>query len=334
MTELSKPVKTIRTAFLACTAMALLASGSRGQVALAAGQAGTSGTASAAATATTATITASPGAYSDDDRALRDQAADYAKFYAAKDAKALASMWTVDGTFTDSKGHEHTGRGEIEAYFSEGFNFGDPQTLDIVITSLKFPAAAVAVEEGTTRIASGPGMGSMGRYLVVHTKVDGKWLMQTCAETDCIATSSAEYLKDLDWLVGNWSVKEQPQAAHLKVSWSKNKTFIICKYIRGEAKDAPIEDLQIIGWDPHHERIAVWHFGASGGFGWGHLSCDGKSWTERAMATEPDGTTGNALYRFTRLGNDTFTWQSSKRSIAGAALPDSKELTITRDNTQ
>jgi uncharacterized protein (TIGR02246 family) len=328
MTEQSKLAKTISTACLACTQILLLGSGAMGlssQAALAADQVGAAGDVPAAK------VAASPGS-SDDERILRDQAVDYAKLYAARDAKALAAMWASDGTFTDSRGEEHIGRGAIETYFRDGFREGRPQTLDVTVSSVKFPAPGVAIEEGTTRIASGPGLGSMGRYLVVHTKSNGQWQMQSVSETDCSAKSNGEYLKDLDWLVGSWSIKKQPDAAHLKVSWSRNRSFIFCRYVKGDEKDAPLEELQIIGWDPQSAQIVAWHFGASGGFGHGTYSCDGKSWIEHAAATEPDGKAGRARYKLTRLDNNSFTWQSTKRFIAGQALPDSDEFTVTRDN--
>jgi len=271
-------------------------------------------------------------AASSDEQAIRTQAADYARAFAAADAKTLAEMWTPDGTFTDSKGREHIGRAAIESFFHEGFASG-AQTLDVAVQSVKFPAANVAIEEGTTRIASGPGMGSMGRYLVVHTKQDGKWLMQTASETDCRAQTSYEYLKDLNWLVGNWYIKDQPQGAHLKVDWSKNKTFLVMRYVGSQAQDSAIEELQIIGWDPHGEDIVTWHFGARGGFGCGKLWYDGKSWMEKASTTEPSGNTGQAQYKLTQLDNNNFSWQTSGRTIAGTRLPDSKELLITRDTT-
>ena len=329
MIRKSKFIKPISTACVLCAQ--LLPIGYAGQAALAAAP---DGSASISSATVTPAGTSGSAAYSDDERTIRDQAADYAKIYAARDAHALATMWTSDGTFTDSRGSEHIGRSAIEDYFREGFTGGNSQTLDVTVESVKFPAPAVAIEEGTTRISSGPGLGSMGRYLVVHTKADGKWLMQTVTETDCSAKSSAEYLKDLGWLVGSWSMKDQPHTAHLKVNWSRNKTFIVCRYVKGDEKDAPVDELQIIGWDPQSAQIIAWHFGAKGGFGCGSFTCDGKSWTERASATEPDGKTGKAHYKLTRLDDDSFTWQSSKRSLSGLALPDSKELTITRDKLQ
>ena len=153
------------------TCAQVLMLGAVSQAALAADRVTASSTSSATITPTSST---SAAAYSDDERAIRDQAADYAKIYATRDPRALASLWAPDGTFTDSKGAEHIGRSAIESYFREGFADGNAQTLDVSVESVKFPAPVVAIEEGTTRIASGPGLGSMGRYLVVHTKTGGK----------------------------------------------------------------------------------------------------------------------------------------------------------------
>jgi len=267
----------------------------------------------------------------DDDSAIRAQANAYAKAFAAGDAKSLAQMWSADGSFTDCNGQDYKGRDALEKYFRQYFNDrGSAQTLDINIESIKFPAANVAIEEGTSRISSGPDKGSTGHYIAVHTKTNGQWQMQTASETNCVPASGADNLKDLGWLVGTWSIKGQPHAAHLKVSWSKNKTFLVCQYL-SEDKSAPLEELQIIGWDPLGHSIICWHFGAAGGYGIGHLAYDGRAWVENAAATESSGTTGSARYRLTQLDKDNFSWQSSGRSRAGKRLPDSTALTITRD---
>ncbi|MBS1998116.1 MAG: SgcJ/EcaC family oxidoreductase [Cyanobacteria bacterium SZAS LIN-2] len=267
----------------------------------------------------------------DDDKAIRAQATDYARAFAAADAGALAQMWAADGSFTDAQGRDYKGRAAIEKYFSQSLSSKAAQTLSINIESIKFPAPNVAIEEGTSRIASGPGTGNTGHYVAVHTKNGGKWQMQTVAETNCTAANSANNLKDLDWLVGTWSIKNQPRATHLKTIWSKDKTFLVCQYLSDD-KQAPLEELQIIGWDPRGQSIVAWHFGATGGFGCGHLAFDGKSWLETASATEPSGVTGSANYKLTQVDKDNFTWQSFGRVRDGRRLPDSTALTITRDS--
>lgn len=339
MMEKSKIFRSTRGAVVVCAQAALLVSGglkaqASDHTAAPTAPSSTSIIADTGGTAATVAPSASAAANADDDRAIRQQAGDYAKAFAAGDAKALAQMWTESGSFVDSHGQMHQGRDAIEAFFRDGFREGHPQTLDIVIDSIKYPAPGVAVEEGTTRIASGPGMGSMGRYLVVHSKAAGKWLMSTCEETDCRASSHSEYLKELEWLVGSWSVKGQPKAAQLKVNWSKNKTFLICRYVKADGKNQEVEELQIIGWDPHAARIVVWHFGPDGGFGSGKMVFDGKQWIEHASATEPDGSLGKAHYKMTRLDDSSFTWQSSNRTLEGRALPDASPLTIVRDHIQ
>jgi len=277
--------------------------------------------------------TAASAASEADSRAIRDQAAAYSKAFAIGDFKTMAQMWAPDGTFTDSDGHDYKNRAEVENYFRSYFtNQAAPQKLDINIESIKFPAPNVAIEEGTTLISGGPRMGSKGHYVAVHTKNNGQWQMLSSSETNCAAGSTTDYLKDLDWLVGTWAIKDQPQAAHLKVSWSKNKTFLVCQY-RSDDKSASLEQLQIIGWDPESRSIVTWHFGATGGFGTGHMMFDGKSWIERAAATEANGVTGSARYKLTQIDKDNFSWQSSERSREGKRLPDSNALTIVRDNS-
>ena len=285
-------------------------------------------------TAATTTITATTSKAPSDEGILRGQVDDYIRAYTAADAGALAAMWTEDGLFTDSSGNIHKGRPGIEDYFKQGFaksrnNSG--ATLEVSDLSFKFPAPGVAIEEGTTRVKGGPDDGSLGRYLVVHVKQNGQWLMQSAAETACRQERPANNLKDLDWLVGSWSCKSDKGTLHMRADWSKNKTFMVCRYFGGEANPS-IEELEIIGWDPVRSIIRTWHFDARGGFGNGRFLNNGKRWDERASGIEADGTADSGIYTLTNVDNNTFTWQSSRRFVAGHRLPDAGVMTITRDS--
>src|SRR5262249_44928996 len=56
-----------------------------------------------------------------DDASLRAGAREYEKAYAKGDAKALADMWTPDGTYTDSDGEKFVGRQAIQDLFTKDF---------------------------------------------------------------------------------------------------------------------------------------------------------------------------------------------------------------------
>jgi uncharacterized protein (TIGR02246 family) len=272
-----------------------------------------------------------------DDRALRQQALNYAASFSAGDSKALAEMWSPEGTFIDADGQEYRGRAAIQSMFDKLFKQIGNQPLTIKVSSIRFPAKGVAIEEGTSEIVKGTTPVSSGRYTVTHVKTDGNWYME-------LATESAEKtpeksapenrLPRLNWLLGNWTA----QGTHLHVDWmpDHDKTFMTCKFSASpsDADAARNNDLQILGWNPRSSQVNVWHYAADGGFGYGRMiNTDSKTWIERASSMTPDGTICSADYIFKKIDDNSFTWQSINRSRGSLSLPDLPTVTVQRDGT-
>jgi uncharacterized protein (TIGR02246 family) len=260
----------------------------------------------------------------DDEEALRAQADEYAKAFAAGDASTIANMWTVDGTYTDSNGQEHKGRAEIEKLFQSYFKQYGAQPLKITIESIRFPASGVAVEEGSTSLTQGSST-IVAKYTVVHQKTDGGWHMIAVSETNCQPQVTAG-LKDLGWLAGSWSASGRGYALHFKGRWDAGHHFL------GFGMDNSGIAFECLGWNPVSNRIVSWHFDLEGGFGNGTFSRDGDTWTEHAVGLQPDGTMSHANYVIKKISDDKFTWRSIDRTINGVSLPDTQEIVITRDS--
>jgi uncharacterized protein (TIGR02246 family) len=274
----------------------------------------------------------SVSSHSEDEKSIRDQAKDYAKAFAAGDVATLANMWTAEGTFTDSSGRNYNGRPAIEKLLSSYFKKPGGQPMEIAIETIKFPADNVAIEEGTARLLRGSAIGSMTRYTVVHVKENGKWQMASVSETDCVPTASPESLKDLSWMVGDWSAKsDTKEAVKLKAHWKANKNFINCLFGTDIEGPTPTGEMQIIGVNPVTRRLVSWHFDSQGGYGYGQWFKDGNSWVEKAHGVQQDGTTSSATYVMRKIDDNSFAWRSTRRRLNGSPLPDTQELTITRD---
>jgi uncharacterized protein (TIGR02246 family) len=273
------------------------------------------------------------GTEGDDEKILRLQADDYAKDFAAGNAKAIADMWAPDGTFTNVEGKEYRGRAEIQQFFASYFERFGAQPLDVIVESISFPTTGVAIEEGQTSTRQDHTAGNTSRYTAVHVKENGKWLMCAVTETERPQKFN-DTLQDLAWLIGNWTAKCSPtKSIHLKADWAANHNFIQCTYGKLSAGDDRSGAMAIIGRNPINGRIISWHFDPNGGSGSGKWVRDGQSWLERATSVESDGTMGSATYIIHKLDDNTFTWRSIERSLAGLALPDRQELTVTRDNS-
>lgn len=268
--------------------------------------------------------------HSQDEKALRAQADDYARAFASGNSAALANMWTADGTYSRADGEELKGRAAIERFFASGFKNSGAYQLSITVDSLRFPKNDVAIEEGTCRPAQGPGAGNISHYQVVHVKENGKWLMAAVTET-VREQASGDRLEDFAWLLGNWSARTAKGQLHLSVDWVGDNKFMRCAFRKEGASDSRPDEVEIIGWNPLWKRIVSWHFDRRGGFGSGRWQRDGQSWIENASNIESDGTASSGVNILHKLSDNSFTWRSTARSIAGTSVPDTDEITVTRD---
>lgn len=266
-----------------------------------------------------------------DEKLLRSQVEDYAKDYASGDAKAIANMWTSDGTYTLANGLELHGRSEIEKYFAAGFKQFGAQPLKVSVESINFPTSDVAIEEGSCRVLKGTASDIQSRYTVVHVKQNGQWLMVAVTESEGLQKTSGEGLKDLGWLIGSWTAKVPRGTMHLKAEWAGDGKFIHCTYRANDLATEKPEQMQIIGWDPQSRQIRSWHFGSNGGFGCGRWLRDDQSFIESTNGIEPDGTASSSINTLHKLGDNSFTWQSTGRILGNGNLPDTPEITATRD---
>lgn len=268
-----------------------------------------------------------PAGASSDEKELRAQAITYAAAFARGDAKALASMWSEDGTFTLADGSRLSGRKAIESFFATDFAHRSGQELDISINALSFPSENLAIEEGTTRIRTGPDAGALARYMVVHVKKDGKWQMSAVSEDDQspLATDSIE---DLSWLIGNWSFEGPLGSMRAQAEWAGGQHNFIRMMIASE--DGNKIAVQVIGRDPLSGRLKSWHFAPGGGYGTGLWVRDGETWLETAESVEPDGCLGSSVNILKKLDEKTFSWHSTGRSLAGKQMPDTPEITLSR----
>ena len=139
-------------------------------------------------------------------------------------------------------------------------------------------------------------------------------------------------LKELDWLVGDWSSETSKAGITLRTvcDWTANHAFLIRKF-KVEGKEAILHGgTEIIGWDPRTNRIRSWVFDSDGGFGenvWVH---DGNRWLIKYSGTLADGSEASATHILTNVDATTATVQSKDRVVNGTAQPDIPETELKR----
>ncbi len=252
------------------------------------------------------------------------QARTYEKLFQAGNAEALADLWTSDGSLETSDGQVCRGKQQLKDYFASDFAKNGRRTLKVNITSLHSPAPGVVVEKGTTAAS---GNAPSGRYTVLHVKRDGGWKMSWVMES-AFQDRDITSVRALGWLSGKWkSATPKGDTLEISAKWIENGNFLECTTYDTVLKS---EVRQIIGYSPLVGTLVSWHFAPNGGFGQGEWSRLPDGWRQESAGVSRDGIRTNATYTIKQRSKDTFTWQSTHRSINGASIPDSAILVLSR----
>ena len=161
------------------------------------------------------TSTAEPAgnpARAEDAQAIHAAAQAYQEALRRGDTKALAELWTPDGDIVDDLGQVLPGRDTV-AIPAANPSAARP---DIRVTeqSLRFLSADVAVEDGMVAVTlPGGSLPLEGRFSATWVRHEGGWKLAALREARNPPTTGPEALKDLEWMVGDWTVVDEPATA-------------------------------------------------------------------------------------------------------------------------
>jgi uncharacterized protein (TIGR02246 family) len=268
-----------------------------------------------------------------DEAAIRAGSQEYAKAFAAGDAKALAAMFAPDAELVDERGKSYKGRDQIERAFASIFADKSAPSLQVHVDAVKFLSPDVAIETGTATGDSKNGSQGAGtKYSAVLFKTDGKWLLQNVNESRATSAVGDQRLASLKFLVGDWKADlGEGKTYKLSCEWMPGENFLSRKFSVQENDQTLTSGSQIIGFDPVLGQIVSWTFDSSGGFGHEIWEEVGGRWRIAASSVLPDGATSLATNYLTKVNGNTFTWQSSERSLNDKLLPDTAEVRVERD---
>jgi uncharacterized protein (TIGR02246 family) len=264
--------------------------------------------------------------HADDEAAIRKASAEFSKVVEKGDAKAVAASWTEDGEYIGADGTTIRGRADIEAAYAKAFAEKKNPKVDITIESIRFPSKDTAIEEGYAKTYKGGSeQPTCSRYSVLHVREGGKWLMAVLREWPDEGVS----LRDLDWLIGTWESKSDEAEVHTAYEWDANKNSIHCQItIKGKGRN--VSATQVLLKDPRTGQLRSWIFGDDGSFGDSTWMRDGKRWVMTATGIQADGGELTARNILTPVDKDSFTWQSTERTLDGEDLPNIPPVKVTR----
>lgn len=260
------------------------------------------------------------------DRAgIQAQGEAFLKAFENGDAERVASFWTVDGELIGDDGSVYRGRAAIEKVYRELFRSTKKCRAEIQTQSLRFPSKDTAIEEGYFKVRVDKAEPTTSQYSILHVREGGKWLMAVVREWPAKTVS----LSDLEWLIGSWVAKREDTEVHTTYEWMWDKSFIRVQFTIRQ-KDRPLRGFQMIGKDEASGQLRSWTFESEGGFGEATWIRDGKKWVLDSAGRLRDGSTLAATNLLTPLDQDSFTWQSIKRSIGGEEVDDLPPVKVTR----
>ena len=242
----------------------------------------------------------------------------------------VAAQWTKDGEY--SIGNDTIkGRDAIAKLYAEFFKAHPGSKMTVKIGSIRVLAPTVALEEGMAAVSeSKNGPPSSSGYSAIHVKQDGKWLMVSVRDSESPTVEVEKGLKEVEWMVGEWNAVSSEAKINLNCQWIANKNFLRLEIaVKGDTGTIP-GGVQIIGRNPQTGEIVSWFFSANGGFGTGVWHRDDKRWYIQTEGVAADGTPTAATNILYKADDNVVSWQSTRRFLGDAPLPDVKEMVIER----
>jgi uncharacterized protein (TIGR02246 family) len=268
-----------------------------------------------------------------DEAAIHKQVKAFSAAFNKGDLDALVAMWTADAEFIREDGKVIAGKAALRDMLAAALKRCKGHQQSIETRSLRFIRPDVAMEEGLVRLKAPDGSVEAGPYLGVWVKQDGKWLLSSVRDLpdqpDTVADRASTYphLKQLSWLIGEWTTKGGE--VQLSCKWAPNQSFIVQEYAIKQPDGKVQSVTQWVGWDAVRQEVRSWVFDSAGGYGVASWEREGNTWTASSEGALPDGRMGSATNRVRYRNEDSFTWSATDREVDDEPLPD-VEVTFTR----
>jgi uncharacterized protein (TIGR02246 family) len=261
-----------------------------------------------------------------EEQAIRSAMQAYEAAFNRGDLDAVMKFWAADAEFISDNGKVTRGRDAIAAQTKRSFTEHKGLTIKLTNKSIRFVKPDVALQDGFVTLSAQDKPADTGPYTVVWTKVDGKWLLASVRdlpEEAPAAGSNYSALKQLKWLVGEWTGEAKDTVVALSFRWDKNQSFLVMEQTI-KMSDHDLSLTQIIGWDPSNQQIRSWVFDSRGGFGEAYWSRHGNEWELQAAGVLSDGRTTSSLISWKYVDDHTAEWQSTQRQVDSQPMPDVK----------
>jgi uncharacterized protein (TIGR02246 family) len=261
----------------------------------------------------------------DDILAIKQAATAYSSAFEKGDMDELLSHWSPDAEYIDESGKVTQGHEAIAAMIRKNLENLKGHKLKLDGKGLRFVTADVAMVDGKATLVSPEGKEDVTPFAAVWVKNGGKWRVRSLrdlAEDEAKKpVTSADHLKLLEPLFGNWTCADKGKNVQVHCGWTLNKSFVLVKYtIKSGSEESTT--VQQLGWDPVNQQIHSWYFDSVGGFGEATCTQAGDGIVSEASGVLPDGRVGTATNRLHMIDDKSFVYQSRNRTVDGRPLAD------------
>ena len=260
-----------------------------------------------------------------DDKAVRQRTEEIVQALESGVADDIAACWTSEGEYVGSDGDPIRGQESLKAAYETSIAEGGKPTVSHQIEAVRFLSRDSAVVNGVFESIRGEEKEpNAAGFSILYVREDGQWQIAVLRESPRETT-----LRDLDWLIGTWSVKADNGAVQTSYTWDDSKSFIFMQFtVDGE--DRKTAGRQIIAQDAASGAIRSWLFQSGGGLGEAVWTRDGKDWRVDSGGVSADGGEMTATNIYTPQDKDSFTFRSINRTLDGEELDDIGPVTVQR----
>jgi uncharacterized protein (TIGR02246 family) len=259
-----------------------------------------------------------------DKAAVRARTQEFLKAVAKGDARTAAAFWTATGEYARGE-MTLRGRSNIEKAYAEHFRKKQPGAATVESESIRFLSEDTAVQEGTFVVKrANPADSTRSEFSALFVRSGGKWHFGLLRESP-----EEPSLRELAWLVGSWTFPSDGAEARMVVEWAEGKKHLLCRTTRRQGDDTTTAT-QILAVHPSTGAIQSWTFESDGSLGEAVWSRTDKGWTAKVKSVTADGDKATATTTLTPIDENTFTFQSTDRTVDGEKVADVGPIKVTR----
>ena len=259
-----------------------------------------------------------------DRAAVRARMQEFLKAVAKRDAREVAAFWTATGEYARAE-MTLRGRSNIEKAYAEHFRKKQPGAATVESESIRFLSEDTAVQEGAFVVKrASPAESTRSQVSVLFVRSGGKWHFGLLRESP-----EEPSLRELAWLVGSWTFPSDGAEARMVVEWAEGKKHLLCRTTRKQ-DDETTTATQILAVHPSTGAIQSWTFESDGSLGEAVWSRNDKSWTAKVKSVTADGDKATATTTLTPIDENTFTFQTTERTVDGEKAADVGPIKVRR----